>query len=212
MTPPEFGDYGEQGDFNTDGQLEDALNAAGLDELDLDRDASAAKLPDDVLPIPGGGKLLEEPDPAKVFKLIDGIVRRQDPIARNREEKRKHWRRVRGGVPFSFLQKDEDRSSYRAELAPGVEDVGGQPVPNKMDDLCSKIISQILTDDFLPNPKPDGDADSDRGAADLAKKFLRSDGTVTGTDDKQLLRDVLNMNISAATAGVLVWVDQTAGG
>lgn len=207
------GDFGEQGDYATDDQLESSLNAAGLGSDEPD-DAGESGVEDDTLPLPReAGKLLSERDPGRVFKAIDDIVQRQERLARNREEKKRHWDKVREGEPFAYLEHNEDRSIFKATVAPGVDaDATGSAIPNKMDDLCNKVISQLLADDFLPDPKPDGDADSDRGAADLGKKFLRADGQTSGTDDRQLLRDALNSNITGAAEAVFVWVDPTAGG
>lgn len=184
---------------------DDALAAAGL----TDEDGTIAI--DEAAPIPGGGPILEEEDPAKVFKMIDEEVRSQEPLAKNRAEKDKHYDRVRRNVGFTYLEKSEDQSVVKATLAPGVED-RGQAVPNKVDDVCTKIVNQVLVDQFLPNPKPDGDTDRNRGAADLTKKFLRSDGGPAGTNDAAMLRWALNTNITQSAAFAYCWIDKTAGG
>jgi hypothetical protein len=166
---------------------------------------------DPTAPIPQGGKLLEEPKASKVFRAIDKEVQRQERLAKNREEEGRHWDRVKRGVPFSILEKSEDQSVYRAILPPGVEDVQ-QPIPNKVLDLCNKQVSQLLVDPPLPNPKPDGDSERNRGAMDLAKRFLRSDGDSSGTNDPELWREVLTLNRTRKSAFVFVWVDPCAGG
>lgn len=217
MTAPTTGQYGEEGEFDADTMFDDVAAAlsAGDEKLPAPRPVPE-QTPDggdDTAPIPKGGPLLEEKSPAKLFRVIDGKVQRQERVAKNREQKALHYRRIRSGHPFAFLEKSEDRSVYTATVPPGSDkSAAGQPVPNKMDDVANKTVSQLLSDPYLPNPKADGDDDRDRGAADLAKKFLRADGTATGTDDGALQRDVLNMNMTDGSSFVVVWVDPTGGG
>ncbi len=166
---------------------------------------------DKTSPIQGGGKLLEEPSASKIFKTIDREVLRQERLAKNRDQIGLHWDRIKKGVQFSILEKSEDQNYYRAVLPPGVEDIE-QPIPNKVLDLCNKQVSQILVDPPLPNPKPDGDSEKNRGAMDLAKRFLRADGDSSGTNDMQLFRQALTYNRTRASSFIYVWVDPTAGG
>ena len=102
----------------------------------------APKAPEQIDPFTGKGYLLEEQDEKAVFEFIHQTVKRQEPLAKNREAKDKHWTRVRRGIPFSALTKDEDRSLWKAELPPGIDDKS-QPIPNKADDLCRKIGSHL---------------------------------------------------------------------
>jgi hypothetical protein len=190
-------------------QAVDALESAGVPSGE-EQYASGGD-DDPTGPIPGGGALLEEESAAKVFKAIDRMVQRQDRLAKNREQTGIHYDRIKNGCQFSILEKSEDRSVYEAVLPPGVQDVE-QPIPNKVLDLCGKQVSQILVDPPLPNPKPEGDPDRSRGAIDLARKFLRDDGDVSGTNDQELWRAVLTRNRTWASAFVFVWVDPTGGG
>lgn len=215
MTAPtqDMEDAGIDEYFPQDGVLDDSLNDAGVDEL-LGSGAGAKGGGDParhIAPIPGGGVLLEERDWRKVYRTLTDIIQRQERLAKNREQEELHLKRIVRGVPFSYLQKDQDRSVYRAVLPPFVQDVQ-QPVPNKVADLRKKIISQMTADDFLPNPKADGDTDKDRGAADITKKFLRADGTGAGTNDKQMLRECLNINMVGKSAFQFGWIDKTGGG
>lgn len=159
----------------------------------------------------GKGYLLEEPDDKKVFKAIDEIVEQQEGIAKNRDAARKHRARVRAGVPFSVLNKDEDRNVWTAELPPGAS-AQPSPIPNKADDLCRKIVSQVVVDLPAPDPKPATDDEKDRGAADLAKRFLKIDGDESGTNDSELFRDVLDSAMTDASSFAHVWVDLQGGG
>jgi hypothetical protein len=139
------------------------------------------------------------------------MVQRQDRVARNREEKAKHWARVREQQPFAFLEKNEDRSIYQGDPGAGRRRRRRPAVPNKMDDLCNKIICQILVDDFLPNPKPDGDADSrPRRGGSRAKKFLRADGTTTGTDDRSSSATRSTTTSPPRRTSRSCWVDRPA--
>lgn len=196
---------------------EDLIDTGTTEETGIERlaepgDEEQAPGTDDMTaPIPGGGLLLEEPNPKRVFKLVHDEVMSQERLAKNREEQDKHYDSVRRGVPFSFLEKSEDRSIIKRSLPPGITDTQ-QPVPNKLDDLATKIVSQVLVDAYLPNPKPDGDTDRNRGAADLTKKFLRQDGGPSGTDDAGLLRWALTTNVTRSAAFAYCWVDPTAGG
>lgn len=159
----------------------------------------------------GKGALLEEQDEKKVFKAIDSIVERQETLAKNREAARKHWGRVRRGVPFSVLNKSEDSAVWTAELPPGVTDTPS-PIPNKGDDLCRKIVAQIVVDIPQPDPKPANDDEKDRGAADLAKRFLKQDGDESGTNDAELFIDILDSAMTDASDFAHVWADMQGGG
>lgn len=159
----------------------------------------------------GKGYLLEETDDKKVFKAIDETVESQEQLAKNRDAARKHRARVRAGVPFSVLNKDEDRNVWTAELPPGAS-AQPSPIPNKADDLCRKIVSQVIVDLPAPDPKPATDDEKDRGAADLAKRFLKVDGDESGTNDPELFRDVLDSAMTDASEFAHVWVDMQGGG
>lgn len=159
----------------------------------------------------GQGPLLENPDEVAVFQQVHQTVKRQEPLAKNREASGKHYGRVRRGVPFSELKKDEDRNVWKAELPPGVSDTTA-PVPNKTDDLCAKITSQITVDPFLPEPKPETDSDKARYSADLSKKWLTADGDESGTNDSDLLRDAVDRSHTRSSAFAFFWVDETGNG
>ena len=162
-------------------------------------------------PFAGMGELLEEQDDSKVFQIVHDIVKRQEPIAKNREAQAKHWGRVRRGIPFSQLTKSEDRAEWRAELPEGISDQT-QPVPNKADDLCSRITSQVTVDPYLPDPKPENDNDAARHAAELSKKWLTSDGDETGTNDAETFRDALDRSHTKASAFAFYWLDEKGDG
>jgi hypothetical protein len=169
--------------------------------------AGASAMPEDFT---GKGYLLEEPDEKKVFKAIDEEVERQEPLAKNRAVMSKWRAAVRQGKPFVGVKKDADRSIWEYEEPPG----GSQPspIPNKADDLNRKIVSQVVVDLPAPDPKPATDSEQDRGAADLAKRFLKTDGDESGTNDPELFRDILDSAMTDASSFAHVWVDMTGGG
>lgn len=214
------GDVSTVGDYefgtDADSALEEALDGAGVTEAlgNSEGGGSLSELQQEFAgPMrKGAGYLLEERDPKRIFKQIDEEIKRQKRLAKNRDEQGKHYKAVQNGNPFSYLEKTEDRSVWEAKVPPFMEGVDAPPVPNKMADLGKKLINQMLVDDFMPNPKPDGDSDKDRGAADLMKKFLRTDATASGTNDRQMLREVLGINITQKSAFAMVWVDMTGGG
>ena len=150
-------------------------------------------------------------DDKTVFETIDKLVEAQEQLAKNREAARKHRGRVRAGIPFSVLNKDEDTNVWRAELPPGGSNQPS-PIPNKADDLNRKIVSQVIVDLPQPDPKPATDNERDRGAADLAKRFLKTDGDESGTNDPELFRDVLDSAMTDASEFAHVWVDMQGGG
>lgn len=160
---------------------------------------------------PSQGALLDEPDETKVFRKIEAKIRPQDTLAKNRDASGTHYGRVRRGVPFSKLKKSEDRSQWKAELPWGIDDTE-QPIPNKTDDLCNKVIASLMVDLPKPDPKPGSDSDTDKAAAELAKKFLLADGDESGTNDPEVFRDVADTCLTRSSAFVYVWVDPTAGG
>lgn len=162
-------------------------------------------------PMTGMGPLLEEQDDKKVFKAIHAEVQAQEKLAKNRFELAKHLGRIRRGIPFSTLTKNEDKATWKAELPPGVTD-SPQPIPNKADDLCAKIVSQVLTDPFKPEPKPEDESnDKQKGAADLLKRFLVNDGLEGGTSDGELFHDCLDTAMTRPSF-VHVWVDMEGDG
>lgn len=163
--------------------------------------AGLSALPD----FTGKGYLLEEEDHTKVFKHIDQIVEAQEPLAKNREEARKHRAAIRSNRPFSVLEKDEDRNVWKQRFIGGSSEPS--PIPNKADDLCRKIVSQVIIDLPQPDPKPATDSEQDRGAADLAKRFLKVNGDESGTNDAELFRDILDSSQTDASAFAHIWVD-----
>lgn len=160
---------------------------------------------------PEGGPLLTEQDPRKVFRAVERKIKAQEKLARNRWEAQKHYGRIRRGVPFSKLTKTEDRAVWKADLPWGVSDTA-QPIPNKVDDLCNKLVSQIMVDLPKPDPKPDSDKETSKAAAELAKRFLAADGAESGTHDAQVFRMSADGALTQRSMFAWLWVDPQAGG
>src|SRR3990167_6397277 len=154
MTAPTVDDYFSDRDL----ALEEQLNDAGVGDI-IGRSGSRSfkdLAKQHTGPLRRGGECLMQRDPKKIFEKIEGHIKRQHRLSENRAEEGQHYVALRNGAQFSFLEKTEDRSVIKQAWAPGME--GGQAaVPNKMDDLCKKLINQLVVDDFLPNPKPSGD-------------------------------------------------------
>lgn len=204
---------------------EEYFDDASADELDLrqgaddDDDQNEAPNQDELAirralqPIQGGGELLEEPKVQKIFRQLHEEVLRHERLAKNRDEAAKHYEALRAGSQFSILEKSEDLSIYRQIFPPGQEGGPTSPVPNKIQDLCDKVINQILVDPPLPKPVvTDPDDDKARGAADIMRRALRENGTPSNCNDLGMLREVLNLNITQRSAFVYAWVDPTWGG
>lgn len=193
-----------------DGLADDALTANGYEGTSNEM-ALAAAQKKYTAPIPDGGPLLEQADESKVFRSIDKDVLRQEPLAKRRCESQKHWEFVRAGCSFSVLNKSEDQSVYRQDFPPGIDNAP-LPIPNKIDDVCTKMVSQVIVDTPLPKAIAEGDDDRSRMAQDLTRKFLRADATADGTNDPALWRDALDMNQTGRSSFVVVWVDPMGGG
>lgn len=193
--------------------LEHSLTGAGIIADDnADNQGDRAKILQDLAPIPNGGALLEQRNARKILKAIEKGLDSQERLRKNREEEGKHWDLVSDGCQFSILEKSEDRSIYKQLFPPGVDETP-LPIPNKVADLQRKIISQVLVDKFLPDPKPDGaNSDRNRGAADLLKKLLRKNASATELNEAEMLRECLELNMAWKSAFVYQWVDPMGGG
>lgn len=165
----------------------------------------------DAEPTQEAGPLLTETDPRKLFVAVDKKVKVQEPLAKNRWEAQKHFGRMRRGVPFSKLVKSADRAIWKADLPWGTTDTA-QPIPNKVDDLCNKLVAQLMVDLPKPDPKPADDKETSRAAADLAKRFLEADGAESGTNDTMVFRFALDAALTQRSMFVWLAVDPTAGG
>ncbi len=162
-------------------------------------------------PIPGFGDLLEQSD-TQVYQAVNNLVLRQERLAINRLEQDIHWARVRGGFPFSRLEQNQDQSSWRAILPPGVSNLTLAAVPNKAQDLCNKAVETLMADPPKPLPKPVNDSEEAERAAEMAQRWLEIDGGEAGTNDNALFFGSLDASTYRSTAYQEYWVDKDGGG
>lgn len=180
---------------------------AGDDEAPKDEGAQDAAGAPEGEPM---GPWLDEPGP-KVFQAIDKEVERQEPAAKNLYERHKRNRYWREGKPFArLIEKREDKGVLQAWLPPFGKRVA--PLPNKTDDLCNKIVSQITTDPFEPEVVPQTASDEDRDGAEFATRFLKADGGEGGTNDQQVVRDALDIACTHGSGYVHLYTDPQGGG
>lgn len=206
-------EYFEQPNASLDlgnGQLEDLLQQTDIGD-DSPGDALAQAQARLTAPIPGAGELLEEEDEKKVFQHILKALKRTQRLRTNRYESAKHWGYVKDGASFSTLEKSEDLSLWKQTFPLDIEQAP-QPIPNKVGDVCNKMRNQVLIDVPLPKPIPDGDDDRSRMAADVAKKFLRANGTPDAMNDSDLLYSAFDLMMTQRSSFVYVWVDPMGGG
>lgn len=150
----------------------------------------------------------------QVYREIHAEVLRQERPARNRAQKAKYWGWVRDGkglfAKLQGIEKVDDRGMLKAWLPADLGDAA--PVPNKADDLCNKITSQITVDVPVPDARPVSDADEHQDAAEFATTFLTADGDESGTNDGMLLQMAVDVGCTRASAFWHDYVDPTGAG
>jgi hypothetical protein len=167
---------------------------------------------DEVDPFTGKGYLLEADD-ATVFKTVDALVKRQEPLAKNRLAQDRHWTATKGGYTFSSLTKQDNQDIYTqtwpAGYASGLR-IGA--VPNKQADLCQKLVETLLVDPPKLDPEATTDDEAAQRGAELAREFLTQDATEAGTDDLTLFASQTERATTRASVFNHYWVDPTGGG
>lgn len=160
----------------------------------------------------GLGPWLEKPD-AWVFKDMDGEVKRQEPAAKNRFERAKrnaYWRRGAAFARLKGADKLEDRGVWKVWLPDGMSSM--PPIPNKADDLCNKVSSQINVDPAVPECQPETDSDDHRSAAEFATRFLKANGGESGTNDARLTHRAVSAGCTRASAYKHPYINPVGGG
>ena len=157
---------------------------------------------------------LMEADAQEVFKAVDELVVRQEPLAISRLHQDRHWVNLKLGRTLSTLEKVEGTSQYKQSFPPGLEDMGlrSAAVPNKQADLANKLTETLLVDLPKPNPQPENDSEQAERGARMLKEFLVQNGSEAGTNDG----DLFWFQVEGATARSSTfnhyWVDPTGGG
>ncbi len=159
----------------------------------------------------GMGPLLEEDDET-LFKTVDGLVQRQEILALNHLAQDTHWTWVKMGYPWSILEKDPLRSSYRQYNPYGTAPVSIQAIPNKAWDLVNKTTEALLVDFPEIECEPGDDSEQAEAACDLGDRFLTQDASEQGTNDAPLFWDRVQRSLTCASAYLECWTDPTGGG
>lgn len=168
--------------------------------------------PAEQAPFAGMGVFLEAPD-AKVFKMLDELVRRQELIAQNQMQIDAHWLwTVAGYGLFTSLKKDPGKDMYQQSLLYGSRAIEMMPVPNKSRDLVRKATSTILSDFPEIECEPLTDSEEASNACDLANRFLVQDSSEQGTNDAVLWNDRVERALATGSSYIEYWVDPVAGG
>lgn len=167
--------------------------------------------PEEQNPFAGMGPLLEDDD-ATVFKQTDALVLRQEILALNHLQIDTHWTYVKMGYPWSTLEKDPNRSTYRQFLPYGTSAISIQAVPNKAWDLINKTTEALLVDFPEAECEPGDDSEKAEAACDLGNRFLAQDASEQGTNDAALFWDRTQRAMTCASAYIECWTDPTGGG
>lgn len=159
----------------------------------------------------GLGSWLEDPD-AAVFQTANNLVLRQELLAINRLSQDVHFTRIKLGFPFSILEKDPNRDTYKSSLPVGTKSLSIQAVPNQAWDLVNKATEAVLSDPPQLDPSPLDDSEQAHAAAEMAERFLTEDAGENGTNDTQLLFDAVDKALVCATSYVELFTDPVGGG
>lgn len=162
-------------------------------------------------PFAGKGDLLEQPD-GVVFRAIDALVQRQEPLARSRLAQDTHWTYQKLGYTWSSLEKVQNSDIYIQAFPPGTQGLRISAVPNKAADLCNKLTETLLVDRPRPNPEAENDSEQAERGAELAKEFLEQDGSEAGTDDAAIFWALVEGATTRASTFASLWIDKTGGG
>lgn len=163
-------------------------------------------------PLEGMGPFLEL-EPEDVFRAVHNLVLRQERLAKNRLAIDRYWSHVKDGHGLFYrLEKVPDQDRYRCAQAPGTSALTLSPVPNKLADLCNKVVEALMQDPPAPDPKAENDAEASERAAEIAGEFLEQDGGENGTRDHRLFWYALDAASAKSSAFLHYWVDQTGNG
>lgn len=159
----------------------------------------------------GMGPLLEEDD-GDVYRTIQGLVLRQDIIARNHLAQDQYWTCVKRGYPWATLEYVPDQSIYKFTMPYGTKGYSIQAIPNKAWDLINKATETLLVDFPAPDPSPLNDSEEAQQAADMAGKFLDQDASEDGTNDPAVFYQAVDKALTCASSYIHCWTDPTGDG
>ena len=203
-----------QGGIDQSGQ---APGGAGVSEAKRDASAAPQTAPmgqpaEPLNQLIGKGELLEA-EPSEAFRVIDALVVRQEPLARNRYAIDKHYTATKKGYWGSTLTKVENQDQWQQSFLPGTANaLQSGPVPNKQAELCQRLTETLLVDPPKPDPMPLDDDESAQRGADLARNYLDQDGGEAGTDDQSLFSAQVEAATTRGSVFNYYWIDPTGGG
>lgn len=153
-----------------------------------------------------------EGDDETVFETVHNLVLRQELIAQNHLAQDIHYTRVKLGYPFSTLEKDPNKDTYRSTLPAGTKALTIQAVPNQAWDLVNKATEAIMVDPPQPDPSPVNNSEKASSAAEIAERFLTEDAGENGTNDIALFFEAIDRALTCATSYIECWTDPVGGG
>lgn len=159
----------------------------------------------------GLGSWLESDD-GTVFRTANNLVLRQELVAINHWEIDTHYTRLKLGAPFSILERDPKRDTYRCTLPTGTKALTVQAVPNQAWDLVNKATEAVLVDPPEYDPQPLDDSEHAHAAAEMAKRVLTEDAGENGTNDIKVFYEALDGALVTATKYIELYTNPVGGG
>ena len=159
----------------------------------------------------GLGPLLENPD-EQVFKQVEGLVIRQEMLAKNHLAQDTYYTCLVQGYPNVTLTHDPTRDVYSFSMPYGGSAARVQAVPNKNLDLVNKAAATVLSDFPVADPEPIDDSEEAEAATDLAIRFLEESASERGTNDAVLFDDRVRRALVTGSSYIEGWVDPVGGG
>src|SRR3990167_4951835 len=151
-----------------------------------------------------------EGEPEKVAKDIDLRWNAQNKAMKTGLARGDLNEKRRAGDPYSKLVKDTDQDTFRVYTPRGIEQA--PPSLNKTDDLCVKVVSNLLVDPPKPECEPASDNDDDRSSAEFSTRVLMNESTESGLNIPDLVRDAEDVACSWGSGYVYAYVDPQGGG
>jgi hypothetical protein len=151
-----------------------------------------------------------EAEEEKVAKDLDKKWSSQDKGMAPRLARYDLNSRRRDGDPYSKLIKNQDDDTYRVYTPRGIEDA--PPSLNKTDDLCIKVVSNLLVDPPKPECEPASDSDEDRSAAEFSTRVLMNESTESGFNIPDHVRVAEDLACSFSSGFVYAYLDPHGGG
>lgn len=159
----------------------------------------------------GLGFLLDEPDDKKVAKFVyKRLWLPQEKAAKNRSAQWEVNAARREGDSYVRLKKHIDEDVYTVYRPKGSENA--PPGLNKTDDMCIKVVSQLLVDPPAPECEPASDEEGDRDKAEFSERVLKDIMSESGINGTELSREAMDIGCAYASGFVWPYVDPFGGG